>query len=629
MKKVPGSTLVPSVGEGVPPSRTFKTVALEKRARHTVRPGSEVRFGGTPKPTLGTSVLPGVFGTRLLFALIFLISTGAHAAGPLTAEIKPVALRARAFAPEALDVKLTWSGSGLLEGALELSFPGADENAPRFLSHDLALTSGAKEFRLMIPSASSGGGFSREVIARFVTKSATDFRSPTASTFPVHLDAEEMPASVLAYTAYDIVLLDGVSFAQLREKQLAALSRWVLAGGSLCVIASAPLENVPCTFLAELLAADPRGVSLEINAEGRALMKSEGGVLSARPGFGRLVVAASAPQSDVEANTIPWRRAVAFLWKLREMQAAEAVAEGAWLVGENDRDSWRRGSFRQQLANSIAPKNVRLLPYPVLLLLLAAFVFVIGPVDWLTLGRFRLRRLTWIVFPMVAVAFTALTVVLANRSMGRSNHRSMLTITDLGHDGRVLRETRFEMIFPARNQEVTTEVRSALFASMSVGGHSYGNRPKNAPASCEGVFPTRYLVRQSLSQWSPQLNRFTSLEGERDESGIDWAKLHPAKLASGSASDHFANDRSWAIGKLHGGTFTELESTFLPRDFLRNLCVPRPFRWFNACSQLSPNGADEFEDLALAGEKDVDVSVTIVAHREGENLHIYRHLYAP
>ena len=385
MKGVPGSTLVPSVGEGVPPSRTFKTVASENRVRHTMQPGREVRFGGTPKPTLGTSVLPGTFGTRILLAFLFLISLSASAAGPLTAEIKPVALRARAFAPEALDVKLTWSGGGLLEGALEFSFPGADENAPRFRSHDLALTSGAKEFRLMIPSASSGGGgFSREVIARFVTKSAvldlgrfdlgaqrgaersfticvvrpkltrapgefalwqslrlerfqpktTDFRSPAASTFPVHLDAEEMPASVLAYTAYDIVLLDGVSFAQLREKQLAALSRWVLAGGSLCVIASAPLENVPCTFLAELLAADPRGVSLEINAEGRALMKSEGGVLSARPGFGRLVVAASAPQSDVEANTIPWRRAVTFLWKLREMQAVEAVAEGTWLIGK-------------------------------------------------------------------------------------------------------------------------------------------------------------------------------------------------------------------------------------------------------------------------------------------------------
>ena len=84
---------------------------------------------------------------RILCALFFSIAISVAAAGPLTAEIKPVALRARAFAPEALDVKLTWSGSGLLEGALEFSFPGADENAPRFRSHDLALTSGAKEFQ--------------------------------------------------------------------------------------------------------------------------------------------------------------------------------------------------------------------------------------------------------------------------------------------------------------------------------------------------------------------------------------------------------------------------------------------------------------------------------------------------
>ena len=645
-------------------------MALENRARHSKRPGREVRFGGTPKPALGTSALPGI-----LVSLLFLISLSAHAAGPLTAEIKPVALRARAFAPEALDVKLTWSGSGLLEGALELSFPVADEGAPRFRSHDLALTSGAKEFRLMIPSTSSGGGgFSREVIARFVTKSAVldlgrfdfgaqrgaernfticvtrpklvrapgefalwqslrlerfqpdagSFRFGGASTLPVHVDPEEMPATVLAYTAYDLVLLEGAALAQLREKQLAALSRWVLAGGSLCVIASSPLDAAQRNSLIEFLAADPRASDLEFDPEGRALVKAEGGALLARSGFGRLVVAQASPQSEAEAEAVPWKRAVTFLWKFREEQAQAAMEAARWAVAENDREPWRRANLRQQLAGIISPKNVRILPYPVMLLLLTAFVLVIGPADWLILGRFRLRRLTWIVFPLAALAFTALTVFLAGRYMGRSNHRSMLTITDLGHDGRVLRETRFEMIFPASNQEVTTEVQNALFA-----GDCEGNRAKLAQGSCEGVFPARYLVRQSLSQWSPQLNRLTSLEGGEDHSGLDWRKLRPAELTIRNALERVGGDQSWEIYKLHDGEFTSFRDDVSRRELVRSLCLPKTFGWLAVCSQISPNGADDFEDLALAGENDTNISATIVARREGENFHIYRHLYAP
>ena len=53
----PGSTLVPSVGFGAPPKRTFSAFDSENvSAFGSVR---KVREGGTPSPTLVTSVLPG------------------------------------------------------------------------------------------------------------------------------------------------------------------------------------------------------------------------------------------------------------------------------------------------------------------------------------------------------------------------------------------------------------------------------------------------------------------------------------------------------------------------------------------------------------------------------------------
>jgi hypothetical protein len=102
-------------------------------------------------------------GTRCLrafyFAMLSVLLVGrADAAGPLTAEIRPLALRPRTGAPETLDVTLHWTGSGLLEGALELTFPSGDEGTPQYRSHDLALTGGAQNFRLLVPATSQDGG---------------------------------------------------------------------------------------------------------------------------------------------------------------------------------------------------------------------------------------------------------------------------------------------------------------------------------------------------------------------------------------------------------------------------------------------------------------------------------------
>ena len=55
-----GSIRVPRVGRGVPPRRTFSTLRFAIRSRNQCRSVREVREGGTPSPTRGTRMLPGV-----------------------------------------------------------------------------------------------------------------------------------------------------------------------------------------------------------------------------------------------------------------------------------------------------------------------------------------------------------------------------------------------------------------------------------------------------------------------------------------------------------------------------------------------------------------------------------------
>jgi hypothetical protein len=278
------------------------------------------------------------------------------------------------------------------------------------------------------------------------------------------------------------------------------------------------------------------------------------------------------------------------------------------------------------------------------LLVLVAFVAVIGPLDWLVLGRLRMRRLTWVTFPLAAVAFTALTVFLAESYMGGSNRRSAVTVTDLGHDGRVLRETRFEMLFPARNQEATTDVRNGLCVPIGILPASYyGNRPESAaPARYEGLFPAGYKVHQSLRQWTPQLNRLTLLDAGEDGLGMPWAKLDPRELTAGNLRERVGSDAATELYVLRSGELLALESGSTYR-FVLALCQSYEFGWPRILTVAGVNGSANFEDLALAPileghapgrgysatPEEADANASIVVRREGDNFHIYRHLYAP
>src|SRR5207302_10038942 len=75
-------------------------------------------------------------------------------------------------------------------------------------------------------------------------------------------------------------------------------------------------------------------------------------------------------------------------------------------------------------------------------------------------------------------------------------------------------------------------------------------------ARYEGRVPTRFKVRQFLSQWTPQLNRrFTITRPDDQPNGFDWKKFadsavyRPDTIAAGAPRDALLNDVRQAFGQ--------------------------------------------------------------------------------
>jgi hypothetical protein len=418
-----------------------------------------------------------------------LFTISARAAELLRAEVHPIALRSRAQAPEVIEVKLTSTATGLLEGPLEFTLIDGGTTLCRYRTQELALSPGTQSFRFMLPlgmgrEASAGceaglrflnkrgaielGKFPIEtrlneerVLTIAVSKPRLagpqrelslwqslrlerfqpgERSSSAFATAPVFLETEDFPASPLAFCAYDIVLLDGEGFTLLREKHLAALARWVLGGGSLCVRSDEAMKPEHRQFISELLAADGHELKIEFDSTGRLNLPGDDGLLLARPGLGRLVLTTLSLETEKDFEQPIWRKVATFLWKFRAEQAEQVLKTGEWKMVWGNTSNSKHVSEQTELSNLLMPGTVRLVPFGWIIAILAGFIIVIGPLDWFVLGRLKMRRYTWVLFPCVSAGVTIFTVWLAGQYMGRHSHRAALTVTDFGRDGQALRE---------------------------------------------------------------------------------------------------------------------------------------------------------------------------------------------
>ena len=393
----------------------------------------------------------------------------------------------------------------------------------------------------------------------------------------------------------------------------------------------------------------------------------ESGIAMFRCGLGRVVVAAALPES---LDSSEWRRAVAFLWKIRSNQLSDFVDRGKWRTDLQSTPTNRLGYGARlydepsegplpfyvwpivsssSLYDTLKPETVRVVPFWAIVLVLSLFVLAVGPVDYCLLGALKCRRFTWVLFPVLCVGFAAFTVALSESYMGSADHRAACVFVDVGKGGRVLRWSRYEMLFTGAEKEVLTELKDSLFAPLdktALMGHLAGHA---SPPTYWGRFPAFYSVSRWVGQWTPTFARTFSLEPFESSAGLDWDAVGLSDFQSYGgllqvarkvlAGRPFEGDiylvsrvRIEKLGMgirggVGGGRRDRYYEGGLINDFLLETSARPQLGLFSVVSQISPNGADNFEDLSVLDPTDSEQWLLLAVTRAGDDYVVYRRLY--
>lgn len=658
---------------------------------------------------------------------MLLAATGmAHAKELLRARLVPDLVRGRFGVPIQADVTLEWSGARLLEGRLECIIKQHDTPIVCYRTAEMALGGGPQEFRLCLPPTppsasvtdltlqlsfitdtgvleldavqwSGSDPLGRPLIVCFcaapagytpVTSSVirdlslTQFQPSdpdvigrTARTSIHRLPTEELPSDALHLCAYHLVVLASGSLEALRERQFTALTRWVKAGGSVCIF----INREPGARLQRFVqqVAGERSVDAMLNKHGEGIPGPQAEHIDPiliHSGLGRTAIVPHVDGTEAGTDNRPWRRVAAFLWKARAAQLPAMVQDGVW---RGDLHSPLDQSVREKMAGRTAtasvpvqciplqtagnlvqqllPGTVTIMPFRVIILILILFVLVIGPGDYLLLGWLNKRKFTWLFFPAVSILFTLFTVALSRHYMGSTDSRNALDIVDLGDDGHVVRATRLDVVFSATEQEVAEDIDHAILAPLRhselLGGPyatRYGatNAQQSHAIRYTGRFPGRYRVEQTVQQWSPILLRRSAIGPSEPKLKLPWSAVDPRWLSEPDARQRIvkallgaSKPRDCCILLYHGEETQELygrlrDTVSVPgphradsaalQQFLRELCARPLVGFFSLVSQVSPTGAGNFEDLAVLDATDPAEWLLVVLLRDAGSYTMYR-----
>jgi hypothetical protein len=496
------------------------------------------------------------------------------------------------------------------------------------------------------------------------------------------LEPGVLPDTPLEYCAFDVVVAEARGFARLGEKQLEALARWVEGGGSFLLLAEryGGLKPHHVRFLNRLTGGE--SLVYRLGPDGR--LEFDGfdanGIFRHRPELGRAVVATRKLDLENDLDSRWWREAVCFLWKVRERSALQVKRSGTWApLRETPRPAWAASnihapgySFRPlpdvDLGDLSLPPEIRLIPFGVLVLILALFILAIGPIDYYLLGLLRVRWLTWIVFPLTCVAFTLITVWVSNAYLGDASHRQTLTFLDVGRGGKPLRQSRITFTFSAGEYLETVKLDRTLHATidpkhyaeaktMPGGGWSVSPTPDDGPPQYVGRLAGRAEATRRIWKWTPTVSRTLTFAPDSKPLSLDWDAVEPKALLKragllGSALEEglrssgvnldeivlirvLTEDRGQDLltkeirrsrpGQGEGRGLTTRKLTELIDGVSRR---PSQYGFFQVVSAISPNGAANFEDLAVLDSSDMDRILLVVVKREREGeLVVYRRLY--
>ncbi|HET6323074.1 MAG TPA: hypothetical protein VFG04_00125 [Planctomycetaceae bacterium] len=526
------------------------------------------------------------------------------------------------------------------------------------------------------------------------------FLSPEAAvnqsaTVSFDVKTSELPSDPLTLCNFDVLAITPTALAELRADQSDALRKWVAAGGSLCVIVGGGLEPRHADLLNDLTSELPARPKFVVGPKGFLLPDEDppGKVLTVPKGLGRVAVLRPKLFETLDPDATTWIETARFLLKGRKnaqlgwdeesefVQVNGRAAQGAQ-PRTPARGPWGRNSpfenlnaaplgHLDELFALLMPIGVSTVPIGVIALILAAYVVTIGPIDYFVLGALRLRRFTWVLFPIVTIGFAAYTLWLSQRYLGSTDSRRAIEIYDVVAGGPVARRSRIEMLFLSQENTVPTPVDNGLFSVVGRGNvMSRVPLPQvtsNDTPQTVGVndrFPTNYQIVQQIPQWRPVLNRFFWIDpkpsviyqpaGLPGAAGFDWDVAgrdllgNPGGVSLAERVRRAFGPQACAVVMCGPSVIYVLNdlkelqhwhanfgpisnrgqrSNFLP-DIVRELCQRAPQQLFEYTANVSPNGGPELDDLAISDSTDPRQAVLVIAVETESTLYLYRRVYS-
>ncbi|MCC6698847.1 MAG: hypothetical protein IT365_24695 [Candidatus Hydrogenedentes bacterium] len=250
-----------------------------------------------------------------------------------------------------------------------------------------------------------------------VPSSLPPAENPDKSSRYIHLTLtpDQLPDRCDGLLMYDAFILSPAPDTPLSRYQVNALHEWVLRGGVLIVDASRRTDSLMNGMLPELLPFRPQGAdqkSFTIFGEdmpyahgdvsrGEVLIESDGVPLVVRRnvGLGSVVCFAVEPNSPVwrkwEGHADLWPRILAFL---NDVSRSDTLP---YMRGQEDRKV-----FLRSLVQTNRRAGLRL---GLVILLIALYAVLVGPVDYWLVRKLGAPRLTFITFPAMVAVFTLLS----------------------------------------------------------------------------------------------------------------------------------------------------------------------------------------------------------------------------
>jgi hypothetical protein len=377
---------------------------------------------------------------------------------------------------------------------------------------------------------------------------------------PSEITPDDLRASGLGLFSFDVLALTNPGFKALGEEQLDAIRGWVEAGGSLFVFIDSKNSPAQSKFLNRIAGIPDNDPGMLIDSDAippGGISDRRNRLRMFRPGLGRSVLLDADESPDA---VLDLKEAAAHLWKIRTTMQSEFRETGTskqlsmrllgaefdqfenGQAGQFDDSYFMYSPFQQvrlpemdSLSSILLPDAVRSIPLSVVIVILALFLAAIVPFDYYVLGHFNCRRFTWLLVPVVSLAFTGFAASLGSSYLGSTDYRTSLELVDLTTGNRVIRSSRFEMLFTATQKDIATELKQTLYTPVHLRSGLQEDETNSARGRrtsdiaevsfdttnetldfesppCDGNMPTLFTVRKKMRKWSPQLSRQTALQ---------------------------------------------------------------------------------------------------------------------